>query len=1553
LKLSGLIIAALFLFQILPVVADSTSGEISEAEVIAYAKNTWGWAEFSDSAIIVALDGSYSGMPFRDHVKALIVGAEFINLYNQGRMKDAGLVLSKYGAKQTISGGLKLVGMGGVVPVANLATWPVEWSITKFQAAVTDSAHETHLRYYFAARSHNSHSEIANALPGDLIEADVNGGFLTKSDQGWLYRSGGFINSVPYMTPAEFFAEAELHWQCYQAEISLQHDNVTLRQAFGTILNPAGPVISSDLVDQSIIEGQTATFIVAANGAAPFSYTWYINGALIQGEGSSSLTAAEPGQYQVVVKDANNQTAESRIATLTVAPVGTSVVLTAPGSGATISGSYTVRASAIGATKVEFWVDGVRRFTDSSSPYTWVWSTALEYNGLYQIVAKSFSGSTLLSETNPRMITIDNAPALPSPDTFEPNNSFTSATLMDLNSTTNGHIWTTTDADWFFVNVSEGGALNVTLYVPAEVDYELEAFGPNGAYIAGSYKVAGIDESLPISASSPGPYYFRVYGYPIGYGSYSQTSPYVMTIGFVPVTITINSQPQGLTVPWGAAATFSVSASSSVSSLFYYQWRRNEVPIDGANGPSYTTFNTQMSDDGDDYSVVVSNVFGAVTSVSANLDVDDPPDVIWVGAVSDDWSNTNNWSPNKLPNGSDIVRIGAGKTVRVRSSANASIAVISGAIVVETGGLLSGPVVLRGDLIWDGGKLSGEVNVAPGAAIQIAGALDKTIGPHTRIFNAGTISWEGDGRILIDDSSSGNSTILLEIFPGGVFEINTDADIAQGQNSYYGSTLSVTNRGEIRKTGMGGETHLWNTRLYNFGTLEILSGIMTYGYAFNNAGAVSIAENAEMRTASGTSSGTIDVEAGGLLVLSGSHTYEDAARFTGDGRVLLGGGIMGLLSGPRFELAQSNAVSGSFTLRGDLIWDGGKLSGEVNVAPGAAIQIAGALDKTIGPHTRIFNAGTISWEGDGRILIDDSSSGNSTILLEIFPGGVFEINTDADIAQGQNSYYGSTLSVTNRGEIRKTGMGGETDLWQTRVNNVGALNLETGILAWSRGFESTGNIHVAQSSELSWGSGQFVNRGRISGGGTLYGDVINEGVLSPGSPVGILSFKGMLALSTNGALELQIAGHDSIDKYDQISVSGNVALAGSAAVEIIPPFTPAEGQSFNILTASSLNGRFSKITGQYTSQSVVLEPRYTSLGALILARRATPFENWQWNKLGALVNDPLVGGYFSDHDGDSLINLLEYAFALDPLSVDSSPKLASSLVSHGGLDYLSITFTRPKNAADIRYDPKVTGNLTGEQWDSGDAFFVVHQTMDNGETETVTVRDNVPVQTALSRFMSLDIEMVESDMAGNYLVGSTISNGANEGVGFKPWQISLGSGSSASMANSTEATGDINSTNNAAFRFFGGVGGTYVDAIRPFASPLQSGDVFRVKIAYNWNGGSRGLNILATNNQVLATVNFGSGDTLGFKWGNSTSQELSSAYMPTTTVEVAITQLSATQLVASLSRNDGFTANLTSTGSLPRAAKVKFYNGGHPADNVNYALYANDLLIRRFLLPNP
>ncbi len=84
----------------------------------------------------------------------------------------------------------------------------------------------------------------------------------------------------------------------------------------------------------------------------------------------------------------------------------------------------------------------------------------------------------------------------------------------------------------------------------------------------------------------------------------------------------ITAQPQSQSVLAGTNATF-VAETSGTAPLFY-QWRFNGTNIASATGTSYTISNAQTNNQGN-YSVVVTNFAGSVTSSNAVLTVDVPP----------------------------------------------------------------------------------------------------------------------------------------------------------------------------------------------------------------------------------------------------------------------------------------------------------------------------------------------------------------------------------------------------------------------------------------------------------------------------------------------------------------------------------------------------------------------------------------------------------------------------------------------------------------------------------------------------------------------------------------------------------------------------------------------------------------------------------------------------------------------------------------------------------------------------------------------------------------
>jgi hypothetical protein len=81
----------------------------------------------------------------------------------------------------------------------------------------------------------------------------------------------------------------------------------------------------------------------------------------------------------------------------------------------------------------------------------------------------------------------------------------------------------------------------------------------------------------------------------------------------------ITTQPTNQTVTVGQTATFSVTVMGTTP--FTYQWQKDATALTGATSTSYTTPATASADNGSQYSVVVRNAIGTVTSNAATLTV--------------------------------------------------------------------------------------------------------------------------------------------------------------------------------------------------------------------------------------------------------------------------------------------------------------------------------------------------------------------------------------------------------------------------------------------------------------------------------------------------------------------------------------------------------------------------------------------------------------------------------------------------------------------------------------------------------------------------------------------------------------------------------------------------------------------------------------------------------------------------------------------------------------------------------------------------------------------
>jgi endonuclease/exonuclease/phosphatase family metal-dependent hydrolase len=132
-------------------------------------------------------------------------------------------------------------------------------------------------------------------------------------------------------------------------------------------------------------------------------------------------------------------------------------------------------------------------------------------------------------------------------------------------------------------------------------------------------------------------------------GSVTSAPAAVLTVYAGPV---IATPPQSQTVAAGQNAPFSVSVTGATP--FAYQWRFNGTNLATATASSYTRTNAQPADAGN-YSVVITNTYGAITSLNAALTV-----TTTQGPVIAQWDFNSSPADGNTATGTTAPSLGAG-----------------------------------------------------------------------------------------------------------------------------------------------------------------------------------------------------------------------------------------------------------------------------------------------------------------------------------------------------------------------------------------------------------------------------------------------------------------------------------------------------------------------------------------------------------------------------------------------------------------------------------------------------------------------------------------------------------------------------------------------------------------------------------------------------------------------------------------------------------------------------------------------------------------------------
>ena len=216
------------------------------------------------------------------------------------------------------------------------------------------------------------------------------------------------------------------------------------------------------------------------------------------------------------------------------------------------------------------------------------------------------------------------------------------------------------------------------------------------------------------------------------------------------------------------------------------------------------------------------------------------------------------------------------------------------------------------------------------------------------------------------------------------------------------------------------------------------------------------------------------------------------------------------------------------------------------------------------------------------------------------------------------------------------------------------------------------------------GSVTVLAASKLKGSGTINGNVMNSGTISPGNSPGILSINGSYTATTGSRYDAEIAGlggAGALNGHDSIVVSGlpgTYSIQSGAELNVIKlnGFEPAKGDSFRIVNAAGgITGAFSTFTSQF-NQWVLFDKATGVIYGTELSAGQT-FSNyspslgqiiWQ-NSVNSMSNDA-VNGYTGSFDsttpwGNAALSILRGESL--PGSADGSPYAALSFVNHAEL----------------------------------------------------------------------------------------------------------------------------------------------------------------------------------------------------------------------------------------------------------------------------------------------
>lgn len=527
----------------------------------------------------------------------------------------------------------------------------------------------------------------------------------------------------------------------------------------------------------------------------------------------------------------------------------------------------------------------------------------------------------------------------------------------------------------------------------------------------------------------------------------------------------------------------------------------------------------------------------------------------------------------------------------------------------------SATLTLTGSNAWGGGTMAGAGTTINSGTLTMSNNLNSFL--DTRTFtNNGTVDYQ-----------SGGSSLQLK------------------NGSIFGNTSLFDIQGDSSISCVCAVPPLF----HNTGTLQksLGTGVSIITAPVNNDGSVAVNSGTLQFFTTGTHNGSFNPASGAFLFFLGNNTFNAPSTLTGAGTTTFTTGTSTINSGT-VTPATLTISSANVTL------NSAATIGVLNVQNTAVLSGTGPI--TINGAGSDWSGGTIS--GSGTLTINSGSGFQldgltNTMTLDTRPiviHGILNYNALANgltMANGAVITNAATLDLDATPGIAVTGLGNVISNTGNMARNVagaigiappvtnsGTINATAGQLAFNGGLsQSAGQVNLQGGSILS-PSPISMAGGGLTGTGTVFASVNNSGgFLAPGTNTvaGKITLNGTYTQGAGGSMYIKLGGSAPGTDYDVVDASSvAINLAGTLNVTLFNAFTPASGNTFDVLKFSTRSGDFATynlptFAGGGTFQSAYITGTPSSLrltsvlpqADLSISQSAPPsivhFQNGTWS----------------------------------------------------------------------------------------------------------------------------------------------------------------------------------------------------------------------------------------------------------------------------------------------------------------------------------------------------